>query len=142
MVRSMRLYAKRQGLHLSDKGLYYQVQVRRGRDRKPVVLPYRVGEQIPCATEEDIFNALGLEYKKPEDRNVFDVDHLFPTTTTIEVDDEDVQVEGEVTEEEEEDAEDDIIIERNDTESQPHALLRRHTSRNPLLRCLYEDDSD
>lgn len=70
--RSMRLYAKRRGFHLSDKGLYYQQRVPYFSN-----IPYRIGEYIHCDTEEDIFTILGLPYKSPAERNVFDNDHLF-----------------------------------------------------------------
>ena len=40
-------------------------------------IPYKIGESIACETEEDIFKVLDLPYKAPNERNVFDVDHLF-----------------------------------------------------------------
>lgn len=70
--RSMRLYAKRRGFHLSDKGLYYQQRIPYFSN-----IPYRIGEYLHCDTEEDIFAILGLPYKTPAERNVFDNDHLF-----------------------------------------------------------------
>lgn len=71
--RSMRLYAKKRGFHLSDKGLVYQEKVRFFPN-----VPYTIGELIPCRDEREIFDVLKLEYKEPVDRNVFDIDHLFP----------------------------------------------------------------
>jgi hypothetical protein len=40
-------------------------------------VPHKIGDTIPCETEEEIFKALELPYKAPEERNVFDIDHLF-----------------------------------------------------------------
>lgn len=68
----MRLYAKRRGFHLSDKGLYYQQRIPYFPN-----LQYQIGEYIPCNSEEDIFSVLGLPFKTPAERNVFDNDHLF-----------------------------------------------------------------
>lgn len=64
--RSMRLYAKRNGFHLSDKGLF-----RAARDNYDN--PVNVSGIIPCRTEREIFQHLGLEYKEPWDRNSADV---------------------------------------------------------------------
>ena len=64
--RSMRLYAKRNGFHLSDKGLF-----RAARDNSDN--PVNVSSIIPCKTEREIFQHLGLEYKEPWDRNSADV---------------------------------------------------------------------
>ena len=52
--RSMRLFAKKKGYHLSDKEL---------SDRF-------TGVKIKCNSEEDIFKALGLNYKTPEERDI------------------------------------------------------------------------
>jgi len=37
------------------------------RDRSGVLLTGRI---VPCATEREIFDALGLEYRSPEERSV------------------------------------------------------------------------
>ncbi len=34
------------------------------------------GQFVHCATEQEIFAALGLDYKEPWERNCFDVAHL------------------------------------------------------------------
>lgn len=75
----MRLYAKRRGFHLSDKGLYYQQRIPYFSN-----IPYRIGENIPCQSEEEIFSVLGLPYKTPAERNVFDNDHLFKESSSCE----------------------------------------------------------
>lgn len=38
--------------------------------------PYKVGQNFPCDSEEDVFNVLKLPFKEPTERNVFDIDHL------------------------------------------------------------------
>ena len=55
--RSMRLWAKRKGFNLQDKGLY--------ADRSQATL-----SRVRARDERDIFEALGLDYVAPEDRNV------------------------------------------------------------------------
>ena len=52
--RSLRLFAKKKGYHLSDKEL---------SDRN-------TGEKVLCNSEEDIFKALELKYQKPEERDI------------------------------------------------------------------------
>lgn len=52
--RSMRLFAKKKKMHLSDKELSYR----------------NTGKKIECKTEEDIFKALGITYKAPHEREV------------------------------------------------------------------------
>ena len=52
--RSMRLFAKKKGYHLSDKELSDRI----------------TGVKIPCNSEEDIFKALSLKYQKPEERDI------------------------------------------------------------------------
>eukprot|EP00743_Colponemidia_sp_Colp-15_P010499 GILK01011569.1.p1 GENE.GILK01011569.1~~GILK01011569.1.p1 ORF type:complete len:1020 (-),score=203.03 GILK01011569.1:102-3161(-) len=59
--RSMRLFAKKKGLSLSDHNLLQAVRVNKEKIWE--------GMPIPCRTEEDIFAALGLEYVPPEERN-------------------------------------------------------------------------
>lgn len=63
--RSMRLQAKKLGLFLDDSGLH---QVHRVNGKR-----IAQGISIPCESEQDIFQALGLAYIAPEDRNIFDV---------------------------------------------------------------------
>lgn len=52
--RSMRLYAKKKKMHLSDRELSYRT----------------TGIKIKCKTERDIFTALGIEYKPPSERDI------------------------------------------------------------------------
>ena len=52
--RSMRLFARKKGFHLSDKELV---------DKK-------TGKKIECKNEEDIFLKLGVSYRKPEEREI------------------------------------------------------------------------
>ena len=52
--RSMRLFAKKKGYHLSDKELSDRI----------------TGIKIQCNSEEDIFKALSLNYQKPEERDI------------------------------------------------------------------------
>ena len=52
--RSMRLFAKKKGYHLSDKELSDRI----------------TGVKILCNSEEDIFKALSLKYKTPEERDI------------------------------------------------------------------------
>ena len=40
-------------------------------------IPHHIGDKISCNTEQEIFAALELPYKAPNERNVFDIDHLF-----------------------------------------------------------------
>eukprot|EP00939_MAST-03C_sp_MAST-3C-sp1_P001517 g1517.t1 len=54
--RSMRLWAKKIGMSLNESELS---QVARG-------------ERVPCASEIEVFAALGLEYRPPTQRNCFD----------------------------------------------------------------------
>lgn len=55
--RSMRLYATKLGLLLSDKGLSRRPAKNGVEWKKPIPL---------CYNEEDIFNVLGLDYKTPK----------------------------------------------------------------------------
>jgi DNA polymerase lambda len=59
--RSMRLFAHRMGLSLSDKALTYVIRVSNKKVSE--------GEKIVCRSEKDIFTALGLDYKEPHERN-------------------------------------------------------------------------
>ena len=52
--RSMRLFAKKKKLHLSDKELSYR----------------NTGKKIICKTEQEIFDALGIQYKTPKEREI------------------------------------------------------------------------
>jgi len=56
--RSMRLWARKNGMSLSEKSLVVRVT----EDMK--------GKPIPVSSEEDVFKALGLEYVPPEKRSV------------------------------------------------------------------------
>ncbi|SPQ98727.1 unnamed protein product (mitochondrion) [Plasmodiophora brassicae] len=59
-VRSMRLYAKRHGYSLSDHGIRPASYGETGREI--------LGPSIPCKTEKDIFDVLGLVYLEPNKR--------------------------------------------------------------------------
>lgn len=61
--RSIRLFAGKKGYSLSDHGLYPVHKIDRLSKIKGTVT-------LPCYTEEDVFEALGLQYKKPEERSV------------------------------------------------------------------------
>ena len=65
--RSMRCYAGTLGYTLHDKGLLRCVRDSRGHIQMTLE-----NSCVPCETEEDIFAALGLPYKEPCERNVFD----------------------------------------------------------------------
>ena len=52
--RSLRLFAKKKGYHLSDKELSNRF----------------TGDKILCSSEEDIFKALDLKYQTPEERDI------------------------------------------------------------------------
>uniref|UniRef100_A0A1E1X922 DNA polymerase n=1 Tax=Amblyomma aureolatum TaxID=187763 RepID=A0A1E1X922_9ACAR len=60
--RSMRLLARRKGMSLNDHGLYADV-CRMGEEK------IGSGNRLPTATEESIFEHLGLEYRPPEERD-------------------------------------------------------------------------
>ena len=60
--RSMRLFANKTGYNLSDSGLENVVGYRKNR--------VGLGKFIKCETEEDIFKALGLDYKAPHERDI------------------------------------------------------------------------
>ena len=62
MNRSMRLYARKLGLTLSDTGLC--VAFRNGKNE--CVLK---SKSVECNTEEEIFQALGLDYVPPTKRS-------------------------------------------------------------------------
>lgn len=61
--RSMRLYAQKKGYSLSDHGIYPNLRGTRNRE-------IWKGELIPCYSEKDVFNFLGLTYRNPEDRSL------------------------------------------------------------------------
>lgn len=46
-------------------------------------LNIRIGESIQCSSEREIFEVLGLPYKLPDERNVFDNAHLFQNIEEI-----------------------------------------------------------
>jgi len=54
----MRLWARKNGMSLSEKSLVVRVT----EDMK--------GKPIPVSSEEDVFKALGLEFVPPEKRSV------------------------------------------------------------------------
>lgn len=57
----MRLFAKKKGYILSDHGLYPAQGIKNEKGE---------GTSIPCYREEDVFNFLGFDYKKPEERDL------------------------------------------------------------------------
>jgi len=57
-IRELRLIAKQKGLNLEDHGMYYKAD------------PMGRMKGIVCDSEEEIFKMLGLEFKKPEDRDL------------------------------------------------------------------------
>ena len=65
--RSMRLFASKKGYSLSDEGLHPVVRGAASKDKNAKIA---VGYGIPCATEEEIFQALHLSYKSPSERDV------------------------------------------------------------------------
>ena len=64
--RSMRHYANRIGWSLSDKSLEAVVRTGRGKNK------IRTRQFVKCQTEKDVFDALGLEYREPNERNCYD----------------------------------------------------------------------
>eukprot|EP01064_Diplonema_japonicum_P014692 TRINITY_DN22380_c0_g1_i1.p1 TRINITY_DN22380_c0_g1~~TRINITY_DN22380_c0_g1_i1.p1 ORF type:complete len:606 (+),score=95.03 TRINITY_DN22380_c0_g1_i1:43-1860(+) len=64
--RSMRLFCHKKGLTLSDRTLCPAVRVYRQSGREKV----HEGEPIPCDSEQAIFDAIGLEYKTPLERDI------------------------------------------------------------------------
>ena len=64
--QSIRAYAKLKGWSLSDHGLCPVIE------KETKFKKATVGESLRCATEEEIFWALGLEYKHPWERNCYD----------------------------------------------------------------------
>eukprot|EP00915_Cephaloidophora_sp_WS-2016_P005043 GHVH01006720.1.p1 GENE.GHVH01006720.1~~GHVH01006720.1.p1 ORF type:complete len:662 (+),score=81.77 GHVH01006720.1:205-1986(+) len=61
--RSMRLFSRKLGYSLSDRGL---VRVIRQKGNKKM----KVGSNIECSTEQSIFDAIGLDYRFPFQREV------------------------------------------------------------------------
>ena len=60
--RSMRLFAQKKGYSLSDYGLTPVLRV-----KGETVAEF---ESIPCPTEEDVFKALNLPFKAPNEREI------------------------------------------------------------------------
>jgi len=66
--RSMRYYAQKvKSMTLSDEGLYPCKRKREGGSSKKVKI--WKGAMVECGSEKDVFDALGLEYKEPWERN-------------------------------------------------------------------------
>ena len=61
--RSMRLYAQKRGLALSDKELKPVIRIAGDR-------VHETSHGIMCRSERDVFDALGLPYKDPRERDV------------------------------------------------------------------------
>ena len=64
----MRHYANRIGWSLSDKSLEVVLRTGKGKDRVRTPL----GKFVKCHSEGDIFGALGLEYREPNERNCYE----------------------------------------------------------------------
>ncbi len=60
--RSIRLIALKNGLSLSDHGLSRVEKTEKGQKMIP--------ENIPCYTEHEVFDVVGVKYKPPEEREV------------------------------------------------------------------------
>lgn len=60
--RSMRLFARKKGLSLSDHGLNQVIRVKNESVWE--------GETVIAFTEEDVFRALKLEFKAPKERDI------------------------------------------------------------------------
>jgi len=58
----VRLFALKKGWSLSDHGLSRVTKTEKGTKT--------TFENIPCYTEEEVFNVLGLKYRRPEERDV------------------------------------------------------------------------
>ena len=61
--RSIRMIALKNGLSLSDHGLSRVVKSDKG---KQTMVP----ENIPCFTEHEVFDVIGINYKSPEERDI------------------------------------------------------------------------
>jgi DNA polymerase lambda len=61
--RSIRLIALKNGLSLSDHGLS---RVEKDEKGKQKIIP----ENIPCYTEHEVFDVIGIKYKTPEERDL------------------------------------------------------------------------
>ncbi|KAH8070726.1 DNA-directed DNA polymerase [Aureococcus anophagefferens] len=72
--RAIRSLAKAQGYSLCDTGLRASARSGScyGGDGKYVSNKIQVCRSVPCATEADIFDFLGIDYKSPEERAVAD----------------------------------------------------------------------
>ena len=66
--RSMRHYANRIGWTLGDRGLFPAQRHSGNRSGKKTVL----GASITATSEQDIFDALGLQFRLPEQRNCYE----------------------------------------------------------------------
>uniref|UniRef100_K3WBD7 DNA polymerase n=1 Tax=Globisporangium ultimum (strain ATCC 200006 / CBS 805.95 / DAOM BR144) TaxID=431595 RepID=K3WBD7_GLOUD len=66
--RSMRLFARKKGWNLSDRNLMPVDRVNGKEICK--------GDTVVCTSEVDVFIALDLEYKDPQERNCFDIRFL------------------------------------------------------------------
>jgi len=58
----VRLFALKKGWSLSDHGLSRVIKTEKGTKN--------VAENIPCYTEEEVFNFLELKYRRPQERDV------------------------------------------------------------------------
>ena len=63
--RSMRLYAQKRGMSLSDKGLTHVVRATTGKKEK-----IHEGRSEECRTEREVFDRLGLPYRRPHERDL------------------------------------------------------------------------
>jgi len=61
--RSIRMIALNNNLSLSDHGLS---RVEKSEKGKQTMIP----ENIPCYTEYEVFDVIGIKYKSPEERDI------------------------------------------------------------------------
>ena len=69
----MRLFAQKKGYSLSDFGPHPTIRSSALDERSKKNQKIQVGYGIPCETDEDIFKALHLQFKKPEQRDVLEL---------------------------------------------------------------------
>ena len=75
----MRYYARQVGYHLNDKKLLRIDPITLRSTKTPIsdaisieLSRYKVGDCVPCRTEEEIFAAFGVSFVLPCERSVFE----------------------------------------------------------------------